>query len=85
MTGSQQSQNSGQPCSSGNGRPEPVRATWKLTPFASIVKMFHGFDLPGSALLEHARDDRDAAERYDCAPAQNDGTDKDDRALSNRA
>jgi hypothetical protein len=47
MTGSQVSQNSGQPCSSSNGRPEPVRATWKLTPFASIVNCSMGFDLLG--------------------------------------
>ena len=51
----------------------------------SIVRCSMGFDLLGCALLEHARDDRDAAECYHCAPAQNDGTDKDDCALSDRA
>ena len=61
----------------------PCRAS--STPFASIVKCSMGSDLLGCALLEHTRDDRDAAERYHCAPAQNDGADKDDRALSDRA
>src|SRR5258707_11490108 len=47
MTGSQESQNSGQPCSSSNGRPAPVRATWKLAPFASIVRCSMGVDFLG--------------------------------------
>src|SRR6266481_6558161 len=38
MTGSQVSQNSGQPCNSSSGGPLPVRATWRATPLAGTVK-----------------------------------------------
>src|SRR5713226_2403043 len=38
MTGSQVSQNSGQPCNSSSGGPSPVRATWKAAPLAGTVK-----------------------------------------------
>src|SRR5450432_2540127 len=38
MTGSQVSQNSGQPCNSSSGGPLPVRATWKAAPLAGTVK-----------------------------------------------
>ena len=37
MTGSQVSQNSGQPCNNSSGGPAPVRATWKSAPLARIV------------------------------------------------
>ena len=38
ITGSQVSQNSGQPCRRISGRPRPVRATWKVAPLAWIVR-----------------------------------------------
>src|SRR3981081_551226 len=38
MTGSQVSQNSGQPCNSSSGGPLPVRATWNPAPLARPVK-----------------------------------------------
>src|SRR5450631_4060573 len=38
MTGSQVSQNSGQPCNSSSGGPLPLRATWKAAPLAGTVK-----------------------------------------------
>src|SRR3981081_1655056 len=45
MTGSQVSQNSGQPCNSSSGGPLPVRATWNPAPLALAVKCSIGATL----------------------------------------
>ena len=57
MTGSQVSQNSGQPCSNSSGRPAPMRATWNAAPLARTVKcsIFGSFLLPGPARISWPR------------------------------